>query len=136
MPRDRNCVKITTAFYEWQLPLAALLCVAVNGFQQRGGIGKMSGNNENFIVLYQTENGKITINVRFENETFWLTQKAIAELFESERSVITKHLLNIYEEEELDKEATCAKIAQVQTEGRREVTRMLEKENLTFFLVP
>ena len=90
----------------------------------------MSGHNENFIVLYQTENGKITINVRFENETFWLTQKAIAELFESERSVITKHLLNIYEEEELDKEATCAKIAQVQTEGSREVTRMLEFYNL------
>jgi hypothetical protein len=94
------------------------------------GIGKMSNNNENIIVLYQTDDGKITINVRFENDTFWLTQKAIAELFDSERSVITKHLLNIYEEGELDKEATCAKIAQVQTEGNREVTRMLEFYNL------
>ena len=90
----------------------------------------MSNNNENLIVLYQTGDGKITINVRFENDTFWLTQKAIAELFDSERSVITKHLQNIYEEEELGKEATCAKITQVQTEGSRDVTRMLEFYNL------
>ena len=90
----------------------------------------MSGKNENMIVLYQTDDGKITINVRFEKDTFWLTQKAIAELFDSERSVITKHLINIYDEEELDKHSTCAKIAQVQTEGDREVTRKVEYYNL------
>jgi hypothetical protein len=64
------------------------------------------------------------------DETFWLTQKQMAELFETERSVITKHLLNIYSEEELDKESTCAKIAQVQIEGNREVNRAVEFYNL------
>jgi hypothetical protein len=64
------------------------------------------------------------------NETFWMTQKAIAELFETERSVITKHLKNIYEEEELDKDSTCANFAQVQSEGGRKVTRRLEFYNL------
>ena len=65
------------------------------------------------------------VNVRFENETLWLTQKAVAELFDTERSVITKHLSNIYEKEELDKNLTCAKIAHVQIEGTQEVTRMI-----------
>ena len=90
----------------------------------------MSSSDEGTIVLYQTDDGKVAVNVRFKNETFWLTQKAIAELFESERSVITKHLTNIYEEEELDKSSTCAKIAQVQIEGVRKVTRAVEFYNL------
>ena len=82
------------------------------------------------IILYQTLDGKVSVNVRFEDETFWLTQKVIAELFSTERSVITKHLSNIFEEEELDKESTCAKFAQIQTEGKREVTRLMEFYNL------
>ena len=68
--------------------------------------------------------------MRFEGETFWMTQKAIAELFEADRSVITKHLTNIYDEGELGKETTCAEIAQVQTEGNRQVTRQVELYNL------
>ena len=95
-----------------------------------GNNSNSSSSNEGIIVLYQSDDGKVTVNVRFENETFWLTQKAIAELFDTERSVITKHLSNIYEEEELDKDSTCAKIAQVQTEGSREVTRTIEFYNL------
>ena len=58
----------------------------------------------------------MSVNIRFESETFWLAQKAIAELFDTEGNVITKHLLNIYEEGELDKISTCANFAQVQTE--------------------
>jgi len=82
------------------------------------------------IILYQTENSKISVNVRFENETFWMAQKAIAELFDTDRSVITKHLINIFQEEELDKDSTCAKFAQVQSEGNRQVTRDVEFYNL------
>jgi hypothetical protein len=82
------------------------------------------------IILYQTDDGKVSVNVRFENETFWLTQKAIAELFDTERSVITKHLSNIYADEELDRESTCAKFAQVQTEGKRKVARSVDFYNL------
>lgn len=81
---------------------------------------------EEKIILYTTDSGKVTVFVRFDDENFWMTQKAIAELFEAERSVITKHLLNIYEEVELIKESTSAKFAQVQTEGERKVSRLVE----------
>ena len=57
-----------------------------------------------------------------QDENLWLTQAKIADLFGVERSVVTKHLANIYKEGELVKEATCAKIAQVQTEGNRNVS--------------
>jgi hypothetical protein len=65
-----------------------------------------------------------------QNETIWLTQQKTAELFGVDRTVVTKHLANIYAEGELSKEATCAKIAQVQLEGNREVNRQIEYYNL------
>lgn len=86
--------------------------------------------HEDKIILYTTDSGKVTVSVRFEDENFWMTQKAIAELFDTERSVITKHLSNIYEEEELDRNSTCAKFAQVQIEGNREVSRLVDFFNL------
>ena len=51
------------------------------------------------IILYTTEDGNVPVSVRFEDEDFWMTQKAIAELFETDRSVITKHISNIYSDE-------------------------------------
>lgn len=88
--------------------------------------------NEGFneILLYTTPNGKVKMEVFLRNETIWLTQQRIADLFGVDRSVITKHLRNIYSEDELQKEATCAIIAQVQTEGKRQVTRNIEFYNL------
>jgi len=80
----------------------------------------------NEILLYTTPNGKVKVEIYLQNETIWLTQQKIAELFGVDRSVVTKHLTNIFKEAELKKEATCAKIAQVQTEGSREVNRPLE----------
>ena len=77
----------------------------------------VNNKNEGQIILYLTSDGKIKIDVRFEDETFWLSQKLIAELFEVDRSVITKHLNNIFNEEELDRDSTCAKFAQVQNEN-------------------
>lgn len=85
---------------------------------------------ESQIILYTTPNGNVSIEIYFQGETFWLTQKKIAELFGVDRSVITKHLSNIYEEGELSKEATCAKFAQVQQEGNRQVSRELDFYNL------
>lgn len=82
--------------------------------------------HEDKIILYTTDSSKVTVSVRFEDDNFWMTQKAIADLFETERSVMTKHLSNIYEEEELDKNSTCAKFAQVQIEGSREVSRLVD----------
>ena len=84
----------------------------------------------NDILFYTTPKGKVKIEVIYENETFWLSQKRLAELFDVDRSVITKHLKNIFESAELDENSTCAKIAQVQKEGSREVSREIEYYNL------
>jgi len=86
--------------------------------------------NEGKILLYQADNGNIMVDVFFESETFWMTQSDLSELFKVERSVITKHLSNIYKDGELLKEATCAKFAQVRFEGNRQVNRPIEYYNL------
>ena len=91
---------------------------------------KTTGEGFNEIMLYTTPNGKVKVEIYLQNETIWLTQQKIADLFGVDRTVVTKHLINIYKETELDKAATCAKIAQVQTEGSREVTRPVEFYNL------
>ena len=72
----------------------------------------------NEILLYNTPNGKVKVEIYLQNETVWLTQQKIADLFGIDRSVVTKHLANIYIENELKKEATCAKIAQVASIGK------------------
>lgn len=89
----------------------------------------MPGNEGN-IILYQTDDGKVTVNVRFEDETFWMTQKAIAELFDVQVPAIAKHLKNIYDEDELERDSTLSKKEIVQTEGSREVTRSVDFYNL------
>ncbi len=75
------------------------------------------------IILYQTEDGLTKIDVRFEDETVWLTQQQMADLFQSSRSNIVEHIQHIYEEGELDEISTCRKFRQVRTEGHRQVTR-------------
>ena len=74
---------------------------------------------ENKIIIYQTEDGQTQIDVRLENETVWLTQAQMAELFQTDRTSIVRHINNIYKDEELVRESTCAKIAQVQSEEKR-----------------
>nr|WP_315164058.1 virulence RhuM family protein [uncultured Flavobacterium sp.] len=86
-------------------------------------------SNNNFI-LYTAPSGNIKIEAYIQDETIWLTQQKIADVFGVDRTVVTKHLKNIYQEEELQKEATCAKFAQVQMEGDREVKRLIEYYNL------
>ena len=82
------------------------------------------------LILYQTEDNRTRIEVRLENETVWLTLNQLAELFQRDKSVISKHIKNIFEEGELHPEATVAKNATVQTEGARAVSRELEFYNL------
>ncbi len=82
------------------------------------------------VVLYQNGNEKEVISVVFENETFWLTQKAMAELFDVNVPAISKHLQNIYEEQELEHDATVSKMETVQTEGDRDVRRTIDHYNL------
>lgn len=84
----------------------------------------------NNIVFYQTENADVVVNVVYKDETFWLNQKAMASLFDVNPQAITKHLSNIYEEQELVKDSTCSILEQVQKEGNRNVKRSVEFYNL------
>lgn len=84
----------------------------------------------NNIVFYQTENADVVVNVVYKDETFWLSQKAMAALFDVNTQAITKHLSNIYEEQELVKDSTCSILEQVQKEGKRNVKRSVEFYNL------
>ena len=89
---------------------------------------------DNKIIIYQTEDGQTQIDVRLENETVWLTQTQMAELFQTNRTSIVRHINNIYKVEELDRESTCAKIAQVQIEGKRTVKRNIPYFNLDMII--
>jgi len=82
------------------------------------------------IILYTTSQGDVKIEVMLRDETVWLTQKLMAELFQTTPQNITLHLKNIYEEGELDENATCKDFLQVQKEGTREVKRTQKFYNL------
>lgn len=89
---------------------------------------------ESRILLYQTEDGRTRIECRFENETIWLTQALIAELFQKDVRTINEHLVNIFDEGELNQEATIRKFRIVRTEGNREVARDIEHYSLPAIL--
>ena len=82
------------------------------------------------VILYQTEDGKSRLQVHFSGETAWLSLNQLSELFQRDKSVISKHIKNIFEEGELKPEATVAKFATVQSEGDRTVSREIEFYNL------
>ena len=86
--------------------------------------------NEGELILYQTPDGTVRIEVLFESETFWLNQKKIAELFGVDLRTVNEHLQNIFADGELHREATLRKIRRVQIEGNREVSREIEFYNL------
>ena len=86
------------------------------------------------LILYQTEDGRTRIQCRFENETVWLSQALIAELFQKDVRTINEHLLNIFEEGELRREATIRKFRIVRQEGGRQVAREVEHYNLDAIL--
>lgn len=86
--------------------------------------------NQFKFLLYQSDNEDISVNALVKDETIWLTQKAMAQLFDVEVPAISKHLSNIFEEGELKQEATVSKMETVQTEGKRNVKRTLDFYNL------
>ena len=88
---------------------------------------------ENKIVIYQTEDGQTQIDVRLENETVWLTQAQMAELFQKDRTVITRHINNVFKEGELEKEEVCAKFAHTTRHGAIE-GKQQNKETLLYNL--
>lgn len=87
-------------------------------------------DQEHEVVLYQIEGTNICVNVMFKEETFWMTQKAMANLFDCTTDNISLHLKNIYKEEELEEEATTELFSIVQNEGQRNVTRKVKCYNL------
>lgn len=87
-------------------------------------------NNKGEILLYKAENGQFAIDVRFKEETLWLSLIQIAMLFNRDKSVISRHISKIFRENELDRDSTVAKFATVQKEGGREIEREIEFYNL------
>lgn len=86
------------------------------------------------IVIYQTEDGQARIAVHFEEETVWLTQQQMADLFQTSRTNVVEHIRHIYAEGEQDEAATCRKFRQVRQEGARQVARSLPHYNLDLIL--
>src|SRR5680860_923112 len=86
------------------------------------------------IVIYQPQQGNEQISVLLEGETVWLTQRLIAELFGVSVKTVNEHLINIYDEGELDTGSTIRKFRIVQTEGKRRVTRLLDHYSLDAIL--
>jgi prophage maintenance system killer protein len=91
---------------------------------------KGRGMNKSNITIYQSEDGHTQLNVQLDKDTVWLNLNQMVELFERDKSVISRHIGNIFKEKELEKGATVAKYATVQTEGYREVERTIEYFNL------
>ena len=99
--------------------------------EEMGPVGKVGKNmEENNIIIYQSEDGQTQIDVRLENETVWLTQAQMAELFQKTPQNITMHIRNAYREGELEKSATCKEYLQVQKEGNRIIKRSLQLYDL------
>lgn len=87
-------------------------------------------NNQSAFILFKTEDEKISVDVRFEDDTVWLTQEQMAELFGKGRSTIAEHIGNVFEEGELEQNRTCRKFRQVRQESARFVERELDYDNL------
>lgn len=94
----------------------------------------MENENKGNIVIYQSNDGLTKIDVKFEDETVWLTQQQMAELYKTSRTNVVEHIKHIYEEGELDESSTCRNFRQVQTEGKRQVTRELPFYNLDMII--
>lgn len=86
------------------------------------------------IIIYQTEDGRTKLDVRVQDETVWLSQKQMAELFQTARTNVVEHIQHIYQEKELDEESTCRKFRQVRKEGNREVNREIPFYNLDMII--
>ena len=90
--------------------------------------------NKSEIIIFKTSDDKVSVDVRFEGETVWLSQQQMAELYQTSRTNVVEHIKNIYEEEELDADSTCRNFRQVQKEGKRNVSREIPFYNLDMII--
>ena len=94
----------------------------------------LNDENKGDIIIYQSESGETKIDVRFQDETVWLTQAQMEELFQSSHANVVEHIKNIYSEGELDESSTCRKFRQVRQEGGRIVNREIPFYNLDMII--
>lgn len=90
--------------------------------------------DDNKIIIYQAEDGQIQIDVRLENDTVWLSLDQMAELFQRNKSTISRHIKNVFDEGELQPDTTVAFFATVQAEGKRKVARDIAYYNLDMII--
>ena len=86
------------------------------------------------ILIYQSDDGLTNVEVKIQDETVWLTQQQMAELFQTSRTNVVEHIKHIYDEGELDEISTCRKFRQVRKEGKREVAREIPFYNLDMII--
>lgn len=94
----------------------------------------MENNDKGQIIIYQSEDGQTNIDVLLEDETVWLTQQQMSELFQTSRTNVVEHIRHIYEEGELEEDSTCRNFRQVREEGNRTVSRMMPFYNLDMII--
>lgn len=94
----------------------------------------MENNDKGQIIIYQSEDGQTNIDVLLEDETVWLTQQQMSELFQTSRTNVVEHIKHIYEEGELEEDSTCRNFRQVREEGNRTVSRMMPFYNLDMII--
>ena len=95
---------------------------------------KFKMDNYGEILIYQSEDGLTNIEVKIQDETVWLTQQQMADLFQTSRTNVVEHIAHIYKEFELDENSTCRKFRQVRKEGNREVSREMSYYNLDMII--
>ncbi len=91
-------------------------------------------NNQNPIEIYQAQDGTTQVEVRFENDTVWLSQAQMSMLFGKDIRTINEHITNIFDDEELEKESTIRKFRIVRQEGKRQVNREIEHYDLDMII--
>lgn len=97
-------------------------------------VDKIGTDEYGEILIYQTDDGQTNIEVKIEDDTVWLTQQQMSELFQTSRTNVVEHIKHIYEERELDEISTCRNFRQVRKEGNREVTRQILHYNLDMII--
>ena len=95
---------------------------------------KIGTDEHGEILIYQTDDGQTNIEVKIEDDTVWLTQQQMSELFQTSRTNVVEHIKHIYEDGELDEISTCRNFRQVRKEGNREVTRQIPHYNLDMII--
>lgn len=94
----------------------------------------MHTKNKGEIIIFKTSDGKVSVDVRFEDETVWLTQSQLVDLYGSSKANVSEHIKHIFEEEELSKDSTVRKFRTLQNEGNRQVEREIEYYNLDMII--